>query len=171
MGNKLWAGFMAMKDRDKQNEKLKPAALRPAVFTFLDSLRNQLFLSFALLSSAILIFVAWAINHQVVQQARAQVQTEVGALLPLYDAILNERARRLATLSATMAGSPIIKTVFGDERAARDQNTLRQMFADVSQDFAAELDLALISGGAWEGRPAARPRNGCTGLQRLQTAP
>jgi len=111
-------------------------------------LRDKLFLGSALLSSAILIVAAWVINHQVVTQARQQVQAEIEGLLPLYDAVWNEHARRLATLGTTMASSPIVKTVFGDPRASRDRETLREMITDFSQDLAERVDLILISDGA-----------------------
>src|SRR5690349_11805179 len=82
------------------------------------TLRNQLFISSALLTTALLGVAAWVINHQVVRQARQQVQAEVETLLPLYDAVWNEHARQLAASSAALADSPIVKTVFGDARAA-----------------------------------------------------
>src|SRR5207244_4334732 len=93
------------------------------------SLRHQLFFSSALLCSAILVFAAWVINFQVVRKARTQVLAEVGTLLPLYDAVLNERARRLATLSSTMAGSPILKAVFGAARVVGQTQQPMQTFA------------------------------------------
>ncbi|MEO6725920.1 MAG: HAMP domain-containing sensor histidine kinase [Blastocatellia bacterium] len=120
-------------------------------------LRNQLFISSALLTSALLVVAAWVINHQVVRQARQQVQAEVETLLPLYDAVWNEHARRLATASAAMADSPIVKTVFGDARAARDQQTLREMITDAGANAVAPGnqngsstpgDLVLMSDGA-----------------------
>ncbi len=110
-------------------------------------LRNQLFLSSALLTTVLLAVAAWVINHQVVGQARRQVQAEVETLLPLYDAVWNERAQRLATLGATMADSPIIKTVFGDERAARDRQTLHEMIADAGAEAVGAGDLVLMSDG------------------------
>jgi len=111
-------------------------------------LRNQLFLSSALLTSALLVVAAWVINHQVVRQARQQVQAEVETLLPLYDAVWNERARRLATTGAAMADSPIVKTVFGDARAARNRQTLHEMIADAGAEAITPGDLVLISDGA-----------------------
>jgi len=111
-------------------------------------LRTQLFVGSALLSSAILAVAAWVINHQVVRQARQQVQTEVETLLPLYDAIWIESAQQLATLGATMAGSPIVKTVFGDPRASRDRATLREMLSDFSQSASTAIDIFLITDGA-----------------------
>ncbi|MGE0885989.1 MAG: ATP-binding protein [Blastocatellales bacterium] len=110
-------------------------------------LRNQLFISSALLTSALLILAAWVINRQVVGQARQQVQAEVETLLPLYDAVWNEQARRLAAIGATMADSPIVKTVFGDARAARDQQTLHEMLADAGSEAVTPEDLVLMTDG------------------------
>ncbi|MEP7339247.1 MAG: ATP-binding protein [Acidobacteriota bacterium] len=117
----------------------------------LQSLRNQLFISSALLTSLLLVVAAWVINHQVVRQARQQVQAEVETLLPLYDAVWNEHARQLAAASAAMADSPIVKTIFGDARAARDRQTLREMIADAGAEAVAPGspgDLILMSDGA-----------------------
>ena len=72
-------------------------------------LRNQLFISSALLTSALVIVAAWVINSQVIGQVRQQVQAEVETLLPVYDAVWQEHARRLATMGATMADSSIVK--------------------------------------------------------------
>jgi signal transduction histidine kinase len=110
-------------------------------------LRNQLFLSSALLTTVLLVVAAWVINHQVVGQARQQVQAEVETLLPLYDAVWNEHAQRLATLGGAMADSPIIKTVFGDPRASRDRQTLHEMIADAGAETIAPGDLVLMSDG------------------------
>lgn len=112
------------------------------------TLRNQLFLASALSATVILAIAAWVINHQVVGQARQQVQAEVETLLPLYDAIWSERARRLATLGATIADSSILKTISGDERASRDRETLREMIADLKIGSVEPGDLFLISDGA-----------------------
>ncbi len=112
------------------------------------SLRSQLFLSSALLSSLILVIAAWVINNQFVQQARGQVQAEVETLLPLYDAVLNENARRLAAMGTQMANSTIVKTVIGDARASRDQQTLREMIADAGVESVEAGDLVLLSDGA-----------------------
>lgn len=117
----------------------------------LQSLRNQLFISSALLTSLLLVVAAWVINHQVVRQARQQVQAEVETLLPLYDAVWNEHARQLAAASAAMADSPIVKTIFGDARAARDRQTLREMIADAGAEAVvpgSPGDLILMSDGA-----------------------
>ena len=111
------------------------------------SLRLQLFLSSALLTTALLVVAAWVINHQVVGQARQQVQAEVETLLPLYDAVWNEHAQRLATMGAAMADSPIIKTVFGDARASRDRQTLHEMIADAGAETISPGDLVLMSDG------------------------
>ncbi len=110
-------------------------------------LRNQLFISSALLTSALLVVAAWVINRQVVDQARQQVQAEVETLLPLYDAVWNEQARRLAAIGATMADSPIVKTVFGDARASRDRQTLHEMIADAGSETVSPEDLVLMTDG------------------------
>lgn len=111
-------------------------------------LRNKLFLNSALLSSVILVVSAWVINNQFVSQAREQVQAEVETLLPLYDAVWNEQARRLGAVSATIANSPIVKAVLGDLRASRDQQTLREMIADAGSEIErAEHDLILVTDG------------------------
>jgi signal transduction histidine kinase len=112
------------------------------------SLRGQLFLSSALLSSVILIIGAWVINNQVVGEARRQVQAEVETLLPLYDAVWSQRDRRLASMGLAMANSPIVKTVFGDARASGDRETLREMIADSRTEAVEPGDLILISDGA-----------------------
>jgi signal transduction histidine kinase len=112
------------------------------------SLRGQLFLSSALLSSVILIIGAWVINNQVVGEARRQVQAEVETLLPLYDAVWSQRDRRLASMGSAMANSPIVKTVFGDARASGDRETLREMIADLKTEAVEPGDLILISDGA-----------------------
>lgn len=118
-----------------------PALRRP------QSLRNQLFLSSALLTSLILIVAAWVINTQVVTEAREQVRAEVETLLPLYDSVWNEHARRLVTMGSTMASSPIIKTVFGDARAASNRETLREMLVDLRTETPAPGDLVLLTDG------------------------
>lgn len=118
-----------------------------SAFRIPQSLRGQLFLSSALLTSALLIVAAWVINHQVVRQARQQVQAEVETMLPLYDAAWNEQARRLATMGATMADSPIVKTVFGDSRASRDRQTLHEMVADAGSETITPGDLVVMSDG------------------------
>ncbi|MGH9847222.1 MAG: ATP-binding protein, partial [Blastocatellia bacterium] len=101
----------------------------------------------ALLSSLILVIAAWVINKEFVQQARGQVQAEVETLLPLYDAVLNESARRLAAMGTQMANSPIVKTVIGDARASSDQRTLREMIADAGRESVESGDLILFSDG------------------------
>jgi signal transduction histidine kinase len=134
------------------------------------NLRNQLFLGSALLSSAILLVAAWVINFQVVQQARTQVQTEVGTLLPLYDALLNEHSRQLRALGTTLAGSPIIKLVLGDNRARRDLNTLREMVTDSAQEAAAGVELFVISDGAGQVLLAEAQGSPLTTLGQLEPA-
>ncbi|MBS1790316.1 MAG: HAMP domain-containing histidine kinase [Acidobacteria bacterium] len=111
-------------------------------------LRNQLFLSSALLASALLGIAAWVINSQVIGQVRQQVQAEVETLLPLYDAVWEEHARRLATLGTTMIDSPIVKEIFGSQAASHDQRTLHEMVADVSGENIKSGDLFLAADGA-----------------------
>lgn len=111
-------------------------------------LRDRLFLASALLSTGILLIAAWVINNQVVRQTRQQVQTEVEDLLPVYNAIWEENARSLATLGLTMANSPNVKIIFGDARASRDRETIREMIADFGGGLASRIDLALITDGA-----------------------
>lgn len=114
-------------------------------------LRNQLFLSSALLSSLILIVSAMVINNQFVAQVRAHVQAEVETLLPVYDAVWSEQARRLADQGTQLANSPIVKTVLADPRAAQDPQTLHEMIVDAlsGPDGESSLgDLLLITDGA-----------------------
>ncbi len=111
-------------------------------------LRNQLFISSALLASALLGIVAWVINSQVIGQVRQQVQAEVETLLPLYDVVWEEHARRLATLGATMIDSPIVKEIFGSPAASHDRRTLHEMVVDVSGDNIKSGDLFLAADGA-----------------------
>lgn len=111
-------------------------------------LRNQLFISSALLASVLLGIAAWVINSQVIGQVRQQVQAEVETLLPLYDAVLEEHARRLATLGTTISDSPIVKEIFGSQAASRDQRTLHEMVADVSGENIKSGDLFLAADGA-----------------------
>lgn len=131
------------------------------------NLRNQLFLGSALLSSLLLVVAAWVINYQVVQQARAQVEAEVGTLLPLYDVLLNEHARRLRVLGTTLASSPIVKLVLGDARAGRDLNTLREMIADAGEE-AASLDLFIVADGAGQVVLAEAQGNPLTTLNQFE---
>jgi signal transduction histidine kinase len=44
-----------------------------------------------------------------------------------------------------MAGSPIVKTIFGDPRASRDKETIRQMLAEFDNRLSKNVDLVLIS--------------------------
>ena len=111
-------------------------------------LRDRLFLTSALLSTTILLIAAWVINNQVVRQARLQVQAEVQDLLPVYNAAWEENARSLATLGQTMANSPNVKIIFGDNRASRDRQTIREMIADFGGELASRIDLVLITDGA-----------------------
>jgi signal transduction histidine kinase len=110
-------------------------------------LRDRLFLSYSLLSVVVLLFAAWVIDSQVVDQARQQVQEEMKASLPLYDAVWNERAGRLSDLGMAMAGSPIVKAVLGDPRASRDRGTIRQMLGEFGQKLSGNVDLVLVTDG------------------------
>jgi signal transduction histidine kinase len=111
-------------------------------------LRDRLFLASALLSTAILLIVAWVINNQVVRQARQHVLTEIEDLLPVYDSVWEENARSLSTLGLTMANSQNVKIIFGDARARRDRETIKEMIADFGGDPDSQVDLALITDGA-----------------------
>src|SRR5499426_837961 len=111
-------------------------------------LRDRLFLASALLSTAILLIAAWVINNQVVRQARQHVLTEIEDLLPVYDSVWEENARSLSTLGLTMANSQNVKIIFGDARARRDRETIKEMIADFGGDPDAQVDLALITDGA-----------------------
>jgi signal transduction histidine kinase len=110
-------------------------------------LRDKLFLSYALLSIVILLAAAWAIDRQVVEQARRQVREEMKTSLPLYDAVWEEQAGRLSALGMAMAGSPIAKTIFGDPRASRDAETIRQMLSDFGPQLSQDVDLVVITDG------------------------
>src|SRR5215467_775593 len=111
-------------------------------------LRDRLFLASALLSTAILLIAAWVINNQVVRQARQHVLTEIEDLLPVYDSVWEENARSLSTLGLTMANSQNVKIIFGDARARRDRETIKDMIADFGSDQDSQVDLALITDGA-----------------------
>lgn len=111
-------------------------------------LRDRLFLASALLSTAILLIAAWVINNQVVRQARQHVLTEIEDLLPVYDSVWEENARSLSTLGLTMANSQNLKIIFGDARARRDRETIKEMIADFGGDPDSQVDLALITDGA-----------------------
>src|SRR5262245_5659671 len=111
-------------------------------------LRDRLFLASALLSTAILLIAAWVINNQVVRQARQHVLTEIEDLLPLYNSVWEENARSLSTLGLTMANSQNVKIIFGDARARRDRETIKEMIADFGGDPDSQVDLALIADGA-----------------------
>lgn len=111
-------------------------------------LRTQLFISSALLASALLGIAAWVINSQVIGQVRQQVQAEVETLLPLYDAMWEEHARRLEAMGAAITDSSIVKYVFGDAAASRNLRTLHEMVADVSSGNIKHGDLILAADGA-----------------------
>jgi signal transduction histidine kinase len=111
-------------------------------------LRDRLFLASALLSTAILLIAAWVINNQVVRQARQHVLAEIEDLLPVYDSVWEENARSLSTLGLTMANSQNVKIIFGDERARRDRETIKDMIADFGGESGSQVDLALITDGA-----------------------
>ncbi len=110
-------------------------------------LRDKLFLSYAFLSVIILVAAAWVIDNQVVAEARRQVQEEMKTSLPLYEAVWEEQAGRLSALGMAMAGSPIVKTIFGDSRASRDAETIRQMLSDFGQLLSRDVDLVVIADG------------------------
>lgn len=112
------------------------------------SLRTRLFIASALLSTLILSVAAGVINNLVVRQARQQVQSEVENLLPVYNAVWDEKARSLAAIGTTIASSPIAKAVFGDARAAQDRATIHELIADLSSDATAPVDLIFFSDGA-----------------------
>ncbi|MEK7829483.1 MAG: HAMP domain-containing sensor histidine kinase, partial [Acidobacteriota bacterium] len=111
-------------------------------------LRNQLFISSALLASALLGIAAWVINSQVIGQVRRQVQAEVETLLPVYEGVWQEHARRLATLGTTITDSQIVKVIFGSPAAARNRRTLHEMVADVGAENIESGDLVLAADGA-----------------------
>ncbi len=110
-------------------------------------LRNRLFMSFSLLSVVVLLAAAWVIRSQAVSQVRQQVQEEMKTSLPLYEAVWAEQAGRLSALGMAMAGSPIVKTIFGDPRAARDRETIRQMLSDFGRPLTENVDMVLVSDG------------------------
>ncbi len=110
-------------------------------------LRNKLFMSYSLLALFILIAAAWVVGREVVTQSRQEVQEEMRTFLPLYDAVWEEQAGRLSTLGMAMAGSPIVKTIFGDPRAARDKETIRQMLSEFGRQLTENVDMIVISDG------------------------
>ncbi len=118
------------------------SAKRPSL-----KLRDKLFMSFSLFSVAILLAAAWVISREVVTQSRHEVQEEMTTSLPLYDAVWEEQAGRLSTLGMAMAGSPIVKAIFGDTRAARDSGTIRQMLSEFGQPLTENVDMILITDG------------------------
>lgn len=111
-------------------------------------MRTRLFMASALLSTLILLVAAVVINNLVVRQARQQIQSEVENLLPVYDAIWEEKARSLAAVGTTMANAPIAKVVFGNMRAAQDRATIHELIADLSSETTAHVDLIFLSDGA-----------------------
>ncbi len=124
------------------------ASSNPLSQLFSLTLRAKLFITSALLSTAILLIAAWVINNQVVRQARQQVRTEVEDLLPVYDSIWDEQLRSLTAIGTTMANASITKTVLGNSMAAKDRETLHEMIADVSSENTSQIDFILISDGA-----------------------
>ncbi len=102
----------------------------------------------ALLSTLILLVAAGVINSLVVRQARQQVQAEVENLLPVYNAVWDEKARSLAAIGTTMANAPIAKAIFGDNRASQDRATMHELIADLTSDATAQVDLVFFSDGA-----------------------
>ena len=127
---------------------MSDASSNPLSPRFSPTLRTKLFITSALLSTAILLIAAWVINNQVVGQARQQVRTEVEDLLPVYDSIWDEQLRNLTAIGTTMANASITKTVLGNSMAAKDRETLHEMIADISSENTAQIDLILISDGA-----------------------
>ncbi len=111
-------------------------------------MRTRLFMASALLSTLILLVAAAVINSLVVRQARQQVQSEVENLLPVYNAIWEEKARSLAAVGTTMANAPIAKVVFGNARAAQDRATIHELIADLSSETTAHVDLIFLTDGA-----------------------
>ncbi len=133
-------------------------------------LRDKLFLSYSLLSVFILLAAAWIIDSQVVAQARQRVQEEMKASLPLYDAVWEAQAGRLAALGMAMAGSPIVKTIFGDARAPRDRETIRQMLAEFGPELSRNVDLVLVCDGGGSVIFAESPDPSLTALGELPSA-
>jgi len=129
-------------------------------------LRDKLFLSFSLLSVAILLLSAYVIHVEVVSQARRQVQEEMKNSLPLYDAVWEEQAVRLSSLAMGMAGSTIVKAIFGDPRASHDRETIRQMLSEFGEPLTENVDFILITDGGGRvlfaeshGRSMPRPKD------------
>lgn len=112
------------------------------------TLREKLLLGSTFISTAILLAAAWVINQQVVAQARQQVQAEVIDVMPIYDAVFDENARSLQRLGLTIASSPVVKTILGDNRAAVDRATMHEMFVDAGGEMFSGVDLVLVSDGA-----------------------
>ncbi|HYE72085.1 MAG TPA: cache domain-containing protein, partial [Blastocatellia bacterium] len=112
------------------------------------TLREKLLLGSTFISTAILLAAAWVINKQVVAQARQQVQAEVRDVMSIYDAVLDENARSLQRLGVTIASSPVVKTILGDNRASRDRATMHEMFVDAGGEMISGVDLVFVSDGA-----------------------
>jgi signal transduction histidine kinase len=110
-------------------------------------LRDKLFLTYSCLTLALLAAAAWVIDTQVVAEARRQVQEQMKSSLPLYEAVWEEQSGRLAAAGMAMAGSPVAKTIFGDPRASRDAETIRQMLTDFGQQLSRDVDLVLVTDG------------------------
>ncbi len=104
-------------------------------------------MSYSLLSVVILLAAAWVIGREAVTQSRQELQEEMRTSLPLYDAVWEEQAGRLSTLGMAMAGSPIVKVIFGDPRAARDKETIRQMLSEFGRQLTENVDMILVSDG------------------------
>lgn len=134
------------------------------------SLRFQLFISSALLTSALVIVAAWVINSQVIGQVRQQVQSEVETLLPLYDAVWEEHARRLGAIGQTFADSPIVKLVFGDARASRDQRTLHEMLSDGGRYPLNPDDLVFMSDGSGQVFFAEKQNGAAPEVRQIEAA-
>ncbi|HYK91549.1 MAG TPA: HAMP domain-containing sensor histidine kinase [Acidobacteriota bacterium] len=127
-------------------------------------------MSFSVLSIVILFASAWVINSQAVAGARLEVQQEMKTSLPLYDAVWREQAGRLSTLGMAMAGSPIVKAIFGDSRAARDRETIHQMLLEFGHELTENVDMILISDGGGSITFAEGPDSDLPGLKELPAA-
>lgn len=111
------------------------------------TLRDKLFVSYSLLSIVILVAAVWVVGLEAAAQSRQEILEEMKTALPLYNAVWEEQAGRLSMLELAMAGSPIVKAVFGDPRAARDRETLRQMLSEFGKPLTENVDVILISDG------------------------
>jgi signal transduction histidine kinase len=148
-----------------------PTNVRKAISRVLHlRLRDRLFLASSLLSTAILLIAALVINYQVLRQSRQQVRTVAESMLPVYNSVWDEHARHLASLGMSIAGSPSVKIIFGDERAARDRETIRQMIADFGGENVSRADLILITDGAGKITFAEKQRTESNAASNPQTA-